>query len=70
MLSEIFELACTCDQVRVANLAPLEALARHVQFIEHKVRKRKEPGKDFDARDYYLWCTRRTGGAIVSPELL
>ncbi|CAK0801682.1 unnamed protein product [Prorocentrum cordatum] len=70
MLSEILELACTYDQVDVANLASMEALARHLQFLEHKVKKKKETIKDFDSRDYYLGRTRRTGGATISPELL
>eukprot|EP00959_Pyramimonas_sp_CCMP1952_P400372 8388862-Pyramimonas_sp.AAC.1 len=64
MASDILELAGTCDPVDVANLAPLEALARHVQFIEHEVNMRKETGKEFDAQDYYLGRTRRPGGAI------
>ncbi|CAK0824003.1 unnamed protein product, partial [Prorocentrum cordatum] len=70
MLSEILELACTYDQVDVANLASMGALARHLQFLEHKVKKKKETIKDFDSQDYYLGRTRRTGGAIISPELL
>ncbi|CAK0875001.1 unnamed protein product, partial [Prorocentrum cordatum] len=70
MLSEILELACTYDQVDVANLASMEALARHLHFLEHKVKKKKETIKDFDSQDYYLGRTRRTGGAIISPELL
>ncbi|CAK0819174.1 unnamed protein product, partial [Prorocentrum cordatum] len=70
MPSEILELACTYDQVDVANLASMEALARHLQFLEHKVKKKKETIKDFDSQDYYLGRTRRTGGAIIRPELL
>ncbi|CAK0852610.1 unnamed protein product, partial [Prorocentrum cordatum] len=70
MLSEILELACTYDEVDVANLACLEALARHMQFIERKIKKKKETVRDFASQDYYLSRTRRTGGAIVSPELL
>ncbi|CAK0895720.1 unnamed protein product, partial [Prorocentrum cordatum] len=70
MLSEILEMACTYDQVDVANLASMEALARHLQFLEHKIKKKKETIKEFDSQDYYLGRTRRTGGAIISPELL
>ncbi|CAK0839425.1 unnamed protein product, partial [Prorocentrum cordatum] len=70
MLSDILELACTYDQMDVSSLASMGALARHMQFIEHKIEKEKETVKDFDPRDYYLGRTRRTGGAIVSPELL
>ena len=70
MLSEILELACTYDQVDVSNLASMEALARHMQFIEQKVKKKKETALNFDSQDYYLGRTRRTGGAIMCPELL
>ena len=67
---ETTELACTYDQVDISNLASMEALARHMQFIEHNVKKKKDTVKDFDSQDYYLGRQRRTGGAIISPELL
>ena len=70
MLSEIFELATTFDQLDVSNLACMECLCRHAQYLEQRVKKKRESGKDFDSQDYYLGRTRRTGGAIISPELL
>ncbi|CAK0856813.1 unnamed protein product [Prorocentrum cordatum] len=68
MLSEILALACTYDQMDVSNLASMEALARHMQFIEHK--KKQDTVKDFDSQGYYLGRARSAGGAIASPELL
>ncbi|CAK0809175.1 unnamed protein product [Prorocentrum cordatum] len=71
MLPEILELAGTYDQVGVSNLASMEALASHMQFIEHKIKKKKKDTVgDFDSQDCYLSHTRRTGGANASPELL
>ena len=70
LLSEILELATTFDQLDVSNLACMECLCRHAQYIEQRVKKKRESGKDFDSQDYYLGRTRRTGGAIISPELL
>ncbi|CAK0855216.1 unnamed protein product, partial [Prorocentrum cordatum] len=69
MLSEILELATTFDQLDVSNLASMESLCRHIQYIEQRIKKKREAGKDFDLQDYYLGRTRRTGGALMAPEL-
>ena len=69
MLSEILELAATHDQLDISNLARMEAMSRRLQYIEQRIKKKREAGRDFDTQDYYLGRTRRTGGAITSPEL-
>ncbi|CAK0818925.1 unnamed protein product, partial [Prorocentrum cordatum] len=69
MLSEILELATTFDQLDVSNLASMESLCRHIQYIEQRIKKKRGAGKDFDLQDYYLGRTRRTGGALMAPEL-
>eukprot|EP00959_Pyramimonas_sp_CCMP1952_P069106 1442635-Pyramimonas_sp.AAC.1 len=48
----------------------MEGLCRHAQYIERRVKKKREAGKYFDSQDYYLGRTRRTGGGIVRPALL
>ena len=69
MLSEIFELAITYDQLDAANCASMEMLLRYLQNTEAEVKKAQESKKDFDSSVYYLGRSRRTGGALVSPEL-
>ncbi|CAK0816896.1 unnamed protein product, partial [Prorocentrum cordatum] len=70
MLSESLELACTHGQVDATNLASWEELARHLQVLGHKTKKKKETIKEFDGQDYCLGRARRTRGAIIGLELL
>ena len=69
MLSEIYELAVTYDQLDTVNCASMEMLLRYMQNTEAEVKKAQESKKDFDSSVYYLGRSRRTGGALVSPEL-
>ena len=70
MLSEMLELFCCHDQVDVTNLMGMEALCRHMQFIENEVRRKTEARKPYDNAEFYLGRPKKTGGALVSPDLL
>ncbi|CAK0795418.1 unnamed protein product [Prorocentrum cordatum] len=68
MLSDILELACAYDQVDVSNLASMEAQARHKQFVEHKIKKKKkETVKDFDSQDCFLVTNGSEAGEWPTP---
>ena len=69
-LAEALELALCVDQVDASNLACCEVLARHIQFVEHEVKKKAESRRDADGSEYFLGRTKRTGGALISPALL
>ena len=69
VLSEIYEYMLTYDQLDVVNLASAECLLRHMQMTEAKVKKVQESKKEYDANEYYLGRSRRTGGALVCPAL-
>jgi hypothetical protein len=47
----------------------MEALLRHKQSTEAEVKKSRESKQDFDSSVYYLGRSRRTGGALICPEL-
>ena len=34
------------------------------------MKQKREASQSFDAQDYYLGRSRRTGGAIISPDLV
>ena len=70
LLSEVLELLVCIDQLDGANLVGAESAARHVQFIEYEVKKKVESKKGYDQSEYFLGRHRRTGGALVHPELL
>jgi hypothetical protein len=70
MLAEILELAVCVDQLDVSNLSCFEILLRHTQMIEAEVKKSAESKKEYDVSEYYLGRTRRTGGALVCPDLV
>lgn len=70
--SEVYELMVCIDQLDVFNLCCCEALVRHMQFVEHGVKKRREsrsPTAGADTSEYWLARPRSLGGAIISPEL-
>ena len=70
MLSEIMEMACCVDQLDDGNLVSCEVAARHLQFIEHEVKKKADVKRRTDpGMDFFLGRTKRSGGALVSPEL-
>ena len=69
MLSELLELFCCHDQLDPTNLMGMEALARHLQYTEHEVMRKADAKKPYDNQMYYLGREKRTGGALVSPEL-
>ena len=69
-LSEIMELLGCVDQVDVSNLAGAEATVRHLQYAEHEVKKKHDARTQADGSDYFSGRGRRTGGAIISPDLL
>jgi hypothetical protein len=69
VLSEIYEYMVIYDQLDVVNLASAECLLRHMQMTEARVKKLQESKRDFDANEYYLGRTRRTGGALICPAL-
>ena len=71
LLSELLELFGCVDQLDMTNLAGLESLSRHFQFLEFEVKKKMDAKKpSHDNSEYYLGRPRRTGGALVSPELM
>ena len=45
-------------------------MVRQLQFIEHEVKRKSEARKTHDGSEFFLGRHRRTGGAIISPELL
>lgn len=69
-LSEIIELMSCVDQLDVSNLTGAEVCARHLQFVEHEQKKKSDAKRTPDGSEYFLGRTRRTGGALINPELL
>ena len=67
---EIVELLGCVDQVDISNLAGVEATVRHLQYVEHEVKKKHDARTQADGSDYFSGRGRRAGGAIISPELL
>ncbi len=70
MLSEVVELLGCVDQCDLPNLSGAESAVRQLQFVEHEVKKRAEAKRAPDNSEYFLGRSRRTGGALVSPELV
>ena len=62
-------LGCV-DQFDLSNSAGAEAIVRHIQFAEHEVKKKADAKREQDGSEHFLGRTRRTGGALISPELL
>ncbi len=52
------------------NLASAESAARHIQYVEHEVKKKQEAKHSGSNAEYFLGRSRRTGEALVVPELL
>jgi len=71
VLSEVVEMALCVDQVDGVNLVSMEVAARHLQYVEHEVRKKTEAKKgDSSGAEYFLGKQSRAGGALIAPELL
>ena len=68
MLSEFLELLGCVDQLDLSNPAGVEAICRNLQHVEHEVKKRSDKA-GAEMSDWFLGRARRSGGAIVSPEL-
>ena len=69
LLSELFELAMTYDQLDISNLAMTEAVSRHMQHVEFEVKKKVEAKKGVDSSEYYLGRSRKPGGNLLNPAL-
>ena len=69
MLSEVVELLACVDQLDLTNLSGAEAASRHLQFIEFEVKKKAEASKTADGSECFLGRGKKTGGALVCPEL-
>ncbi len=54
----------------MGNLACVESAVRHLQYTEHEVKKRSEAKKTPDSSEYFLGRHKRTGGALICPDLL
>ena len=70
VLSEALELLLCVDQVDAPNLAGCESMVRHLQFVEHEVKRRQDNKREADGSEFFLGRTKRTGGALVCPALL
>ena len=70
VVCEALELLGCVDQYDLSNSAGAESLVRHAQFAEHEVKKRADAKKEHDGSEYFLGRTKRTGGALISPDLL
>jgi len=70
MLSEVVELMGCLDQLDLSNLASAESAIRHLQYVEHEVKKKVESKRAPDNSEYFLGRIRRTGGCIIDPNLL
>ena len=70
ILSEVLELLGCVDQLDLGNLVGAESAVRHIQYIEHEIKKRAESKKTADSSEHFLGRHRRTGGALINPELL
>jgi hypothetical protein len=70
LLCEVLELLGCVDQCDLPNLAAAESAVRHVQYVEHEVKKKAEAKKAPTNAEYFLGRSRRTGGAVISPDLL
>ena len=70
VLSEVVELLACVDQVDPGNLCGMEAAARHLQFVEYEVKKKADTKKSDSNAEFFLGRSKRTGGALISPELL
>ena len=57
------------DQLDVANLACAETVAREIQWDELETKKTQDAKKVPDGSEYFLGRTRRTGNALICPEL-
>ena len=68
--SEEIELLGCVDQLDLGNLCGAEAIARHLQFHEHEVKKKQDAKRGYDQNEYFLGRPRRSGGALISPEVL
>ena len=42
MLCEVVELVGCMDQVDLSNLAGVESAVRHIQYVEHEVKKKAD----------------------------
>ena len=69
-MSEVIELLGCVDQLVLGNLCGMEAIARHLQYHEHEVKNEQDSNISYDQAEYFLGRPRRTGGAIIHPELL
>ena len=70
MLSELAELAITYDQLDATNVAVVEQIFRFQQDIEQDVKRKAEATKDFSISQCYLGRSRKTGGALICPDLV
>ena len=70
VLSEVVELLACVDQVDPGNLCGMEAAARHLQFVEYEVKKKADSKRSDSKAEFFLGRSKRTGGALISPELL
>ena len=69
-MSEVIELLGCVDQLDLGNLAGAEAIARHLQYHEHEVKKKQDAKRSYDQSEHFLGRPKRTGGALIAPELL
>ena len=70
VLSEIVELLPCVGQVDLGNLCGLEAVARHLQFVEYEAKKKADSKRSGSNGEFFLGRSKRTGGALISPDLL
>lgn len=71
IISEILEMAASVDQLDIGNLVSIECACRQLQYVEHEVKKKADARRgDYSAEAYFLGRTRRSGGALIAPELL
>ena len=71
ILSEVIEMLGCVDQLDLPNLAGIEVLARHLQYVEHEVKKKQDAKKAGDTgAEYFLARAKRSGGALIAPELI
>jgi hypothetical protein len=64
-------MAACVDQLDVGNLVSIECACRQLQYVEHEVKKKADARRgDYSSEAYFLGRTRRSGGALIAPELL